>query len=176
MKFPLVYTRSTPFRPTRVACPTVWVLCLLLFHVFLNKETIKFLEEFIDSRKCRYCYWEKYIIDNPQARRKQYGLQRCVKSTINLIRSNNILTLYIEKWSCNSIFRLWGQSEVILILRRTRVVKNTIVNGTKEYTINILVAIIQTKSQQGDSTESMLELVVINGHYNLQGKSGIPKR
>ena len=61
---------------------------------------------------------------------------------------------------------MWDKGQMIVILRRTKFVKNTIFVGDKNDTLGALTQLLTRKTQWTDYMEDILDLVTINSDIN----------
>ena len=128
-------------------------------EVYLNKG---FVERFIGVAPERMCI----ISNNVQAQRKQYGLKHRVTSTIHAAMGDTLPIMATEISRNVSNFKMWDKGQMIVILSRTKLAKNTIFVGDKNDTLSALKDLLTTKTQWTDYMEEVLKLITINSMEN----------
>ena len=93
--------------------------------VYINKG---FVERDIGVAPERICI----LSDNVQAQRKQYGLKHRVTSTIHAAMGDTLPIMATEISRNDANFKLWDKGQMIVILSRTKLAKNTIFVGDKK--------------------------------------------
>ena len=99
-----------------------------------------------------------------QARRRQYGLKHHVTSTIHASMGDTLPKIATQISNRHSHFKLWDKAQVIVLMSRTRHVKDIIFVGDKEITIKSLTILLKTSSQWTNYMEKILSMTCVN-HY-----------
>ena len=89
----------------------------------------------------------KNLANNWQGQRKQYGLKHHIAGTINSAMGDTLAAVatYISLNDRN--YTLWGKVQLLVIISRTRLAKDTIFVGDKEAILDVLVALFQCRTQ-----------------------------
>ena len=102
------------------------------------------------------------IKGNIQAQRKQYGLKHRVTGTIHAAMGDTLLSMATEISKNDANYRLWDKGQLVVILSRTKLAKNTIFVGDKDDTIAALKDLLTRKTQWTDYMEQVLDLISVN--------------
>ena len=65
-------------------------------------------------------------------------------------------------------FNLWDKGQLVVILSRTKLARNSIFVGPKNETLNALIELLMKKTQWSDYIEEVLSLVTINNSETFQ--------
>ena len=102
------------------------------------------------------------LSNNLQGRRKQYGLKPYVSLTIHSAMGDTLQYMATQISSNDSNFHLWDKGQLVVILSRTKLARNSIFVGPKNDTLNALTELLMKKTQWSDYIEEVLSLVTIN--------------
>ena len=94
-----------------------------------------------------------------KGKRFQYGLRHRVTSTIHGCQGDTLHKLATQVCSENNGFKLWDKAQVVVLLSRTRSAKDMIFVGGIDSTINCLVKMMCTKTQNSEYMEKVIALL-----------------
>lgn len=103
----------------------------------------------------------EYLPNDVQAVRRQYGLRHFITGTIHGAMGD---TYYIMATSVSNVIkqlRLWEKGQLIVLISRTRTMKNTIFVGSKSDTIAGLVELLTKRSQWSNYMDQVMDIVTI---------------
>ena len=104
----------------------------------------------------------KQLKNAMQGKRKIYGLKHRVTGTIHTAMADT-LTKVATEISVNDLdFCLWGKGQLVVLLSRTKFVKDTIFVGNKQDTINGLKTLLLQRTQWSDYMDHVLSVVTVN--------------
>jgi predicted GIY-YIG superfamily endonuclease len=103
-----------------------------------------------------------------KAQRRQYGLRHRFASTVHSSIGYTLMKVGIEVSDKVRSFKLWDKAQVIVVISRTKVGKNTIFVGNKESTLNALCSLVRQKNQWTDYMENVLNVVSLNSESSEQ--------
>lgn len=118
----------------------------------------------------------QYLSDNVQAIRKQYGLRHRISSTIHAAMGDTLKSMATEISRYIEDFKLWDKGQLIVILSRTRIGKNSIFVGNENETINALKSLLTKKTQWTDYMDEVLKLITIRNNNNSTENNLQPRR
>jgi len=78
------------------------------------------------------------LVNNTQAKRKQYRLKHHVTSSIHVAMGDSLQSMATEISRQNTNFKMWDKGQMIIILSRTKLAKETIFVGDKNDTLTAL--------------------------------------
>lgn len=107
------------------------------FDESITKEELlanNWKEVFVETPRTRV----KYLNNNMQARRRQYGLRHRVTGTIHAAMGDTLKSVASEISLSDPNFKLWDKGQLIVLLSRTKDPTNTILVGNKSDTIKKL--------------------------------------
>ena len=110
--------------------------------------------------------YNQALPNNMQARRKQYGLKHYVSATIHAAMGDTLPYMATTISNNDPNFNLWDKGQLIVILSRTKVAKNSIFVGPKTETLNAFRQLLTTRTQWTDYIEEVLELITLNSESN----------
>lgn len=99
----------------------------------------------------------KYLNNDVQAFRKQYGLRHYVSGTIHSIMGDT----YHLMATCISSYKMWEKGQLVVICSRTRRMEDTIFVGNEEETINALVQLLKKKTMWSDYMNRVLNIITV---------------
>ena len=73
----------------------------------------------------------KYLSDNIQAKRKEYGLKHRVSSTIHESMGDTLPSVAVEVFIRNNNFKMWDKGQMAVMTSRTKKAKDIILLVTK---------------------------------------------
>ena len=115
------------------------------------------------------CQPREKIVNLPnhmQAQRKQYGIQHNVSGTIHSAMGDTLPSLATSLSTTDSNYSMWDKGQLLVILSRTKLAKDTIFVGNKENTLDALVSLLKTRTQWTQYMEEILKIVTINHNYD----------
>ena len=95
------------------------------------------------------------IILIKQARRKQYGLKHQIAGTINASMGDTEVQIATEISATDPNFRMWEKGQLIVLISRTRLGKDTIFVGNKQNTLKALKNLLTKKTMWNDFVEQV---------------------
>jgi hypothetical protein len=104
----------------------------------------------------------KWMCNNFQARRRQYGLKHHVTATIHASMGDTISVIATEISSKNSAYKIWEKGMLVVLTSRTRFAKDIIFVGNKTETLEALKEILLRKTQWCEFMENVLSLITVN--------------
>jgi predicted GIY-YIG superfamily endonuclease len=134
-------------------------------EVMFDEERSKqsYLEE--GYTECSISVTKQYtqaLSNNLQGKRKQYGLKHNVSSTIHGAMGDTLRYMATQISTNNTNFSLWDKGQLVVILSRTKLAKNSMFIGPKNDTLDALQSLLTKKNQWSDYIEEILSLVTIN--------------
>jgi predicted GIY-YIG superfamily endonuclease len=96
------------------------------------------------------------------ARRKQYGLKPYVSSTIHSAMGDTLPYMATTISHSDQNFNMWDKGQLVVILSRTRLARNSIFVGSKNDTLNAFRDLLTRKTQWSDYIEEVLDLITID--------------
>ena len=99
---------------------------------------------------------------NIQSRRKQYGLKHRVTSTIHAAMGDTLCRMATEVSRTDPNFSVWDKGQLVVVLSRTKLARNTIFVGIKEETLAVFKEILLRKTQWSDYIEDVLDVVTLS--------------
>ena len=96
-----------------------------------------------------------------QAKRKQYGLKYHATSTIHAAIGDTLYSMATEISSKDDKFKMWDKGQMIVILSRTHIAKQSIFVGDKSETLRALKELLVRKTQWTDYMEMILEIITV---------------
>ena len=96
------------------------------------------------------------------ARRKQYGLKHYVSSTIHSAMGDTLPFMATTISHSDPNYNMWDKGQLVVILSRTKLAKNSIFVGGKEDTLNSFRDLLTRRTQWSDYIEEVLDLITIN--------------
>lgn len=102
------------------------------------------------------------LSNNLQGRRKQYGLKPYVSLTIHSAMGDTLQYMATQISVNDPNFNLWDKGQLVVILSRTKLAKNSIFVGPINDTLNAFLELLMKKNQWSDYIEEVLSLVTIN--------------
>ena len=103
----------------------------------------------------------EFLHDDIQATRRQYGLRHFITGAIHGAMGDTYHLMAIAVSHRNKQLRLWGKGQLIVVISRTRLIKNTIFIGSKRDTILGLKELLLKMTQWSDYIEQVMELATI---------------
>ena len=91
-----------------------------------------------------------------RGRRLQYGFRHRIAATIHAVMGSDFNKLITSVSTTDSRYRLWEKEQVVVLLSRTFVARNTIFVGDKEDTIRALARTIQNRTQYTEYISHLL--------------------
>jgi predicted GIY-YIG superfamily endonuclease len=91
-----------------------------------------------------------------RGRRLQYGFRHRIAATIHAVMGSDFNKLITSVSTMDSRYRLWEKEQVVVLLSRTFVARNTIFVGDKEDTIRALARTIQNRTQYTEYISHLL--------------------
>lgn len=98
---------------------------------------------------------------NLRGKRKQYGLQHRLTSTIHAAQGETFALVATEISENDPDFNLWDKGQLIVLISRTRHASNTIFVGNKMDTLSALRAMLNKKTQWDEYIEKVLDLITV---------------
>ena len=108
------------------------------------------------------------IANYTQTKRKQYGLKHYVSATIHAAMGDTLVKMATSISTTDNNFSLWDKGQLVVILSRTKVGKNSIFVGQKDETLASFRMLLMKKTQWSDYIEEVLDLVTINTSRDVQ--------
>ena len=100
--------------------------------------------------------------NNLQGVRKQYGLQHYVAGTIHSAMGDTLPSIATTFSLIDRNFSVWDKGQLLVIISRTKLAKDTIFVGDKESTLDALSSILKSRTQWTDHMENILRVVTTN--------------
>ena len=94
--------------------------------------------------------------------RRQYGLRHYVTGTIHSAMGDTYSRMAISVSDIEKLFALWDRGQLVAILSRTRIMKNTIFVGPNNDTIYALKRMLTQRTQWCDYIEEVIRITSIN--------------
>ena len=98
--------------------------------------------------------------------RRQYGLRHYVSGTIHSAMGDTYNRMAISVSDFEKQYSLWDRGQLIVILSRTRLMKNTIFVGQKQETIRALKRLLTHRSQWSEYIDEVLDITTIHNESN----------
>ena len=117
---------------------------------------------------------KEYEISAPgslKGQRKQYGLKHHVTSKVHACQGDTLHRVATEVSYGNSLYKLWGKGQVVVLLSSTRLAIELIFVGDKRERIECLVSLIQVKTKFMDYMEKVMLLMSLTTQDDM-----IPRR
>ena len=108
------------------------------------------------------------LTDNIQAQRKQYGLKHRVTGTIHAAMGDTLNSMATEISRSDPNFKIWDKGQLVVLISRTTLARNTIFVGDKSDTLNALKEILIKRTQWTDYMENVLDLITINSNSEIR--------
>ena len=106
------------------------------------------------------CSPERQVyLDNTRAKRQQYGLKHYVTGTIHSAMGDTYFKMAVSVSDSQDQFKLWDSGQLIVILSRTRIMKNTIFVGPKQETIRGLISLLTKRTQWIDYMDQVVDVI-----------------
>lgn len=113
----------------------------------------------------------KYLNNDVQAFRKQYGLKHHVSGTIHSIMGDTK-----GKLATSTIHRMWCKGQLVVICSRTRRQEDTIFVGNKNETIEALAQLLEKRTMWCDYMEHVIDIISDNTDEKILHHSSFPYR
>jgi hypothetical protein len=104
--------------------------------------------------------------DDVKCFRRQYGLRHYVSGTIHSAMGDTYNIMAISVSDFEKQYSLWDRCQLIVILSRTRLMKNTIFVGQKQETIRALKRLLTHRSQWSEYIDKVLDITTIHNESN----------
>jgi hypothetical protein len=102
-----------------------------------------------------------YFYEDIKCIRRQYGLRHYVTGTIHSAMGDTYNRMAISVSDIEKLFSLWDRGQLIVILSRTRSMKNTIFVGPKSDTIHALKRLLTQQTQWCDYIDEVVKIMSI---------------
>ena len=106
---------------------------------------------------------------------RHYALRRCVAGTIHCAMVDTYNCMEILVSNIENIYSLWDHGQLILILYRTRIMKNTIFVGPKNKTICRLKIPLTQKTQWCEYIEEVIHITNVKPDNNTEPLASLNK-
>lgn len=106
----------------------------------------------------------QYLSNGVQAQRKQYGLKHRCSMTIHAAMGDTLWRMATEISIHDANFKLWDKGQLIVILSRTKMARDTIFVGNIDDTIDALKELLVRRTQWTDYMEDVLRIITINNN------------
>ena len=103
-----------------------------------------------------------YYYDDIKCIRRQYGLRHYVTGTIHSAMGDTYNRMAISVSNVDKLFSLCDRGQLIVILSRTRIMKNTIFVGPKTETIHALKHLLTQRTQWSDYIGEVMKITTIS--------------
>jgi predicted GIY-YIG superfamily endonuclease len=100
--------------------------------------------------------------NNLQGVRKQYGLQHYVAGTIHSAMGDTLPSIATTFSLIDRNYSVWDKGQLLVIISRTKLARDTIFVGDKESTLDALSSILKSRTQWTDHMENILRVVTTN--------------
>ena len=104
--------------------------------------------------------------DSLKCIRRQYGLCHYVTETIHVAMRDTYSRIEISVSGNEKLSLLWDRGQLIVILPRTRIIKNTIFFGPKNEAICVLKILLNKKTQWYNYIEEVMSITNVNPNKN----------
>ena len=110
----------------------------------------------------------EYIVfyDDLKCISRQYGLRHYVTGTIHGAMGDTYDCMEISVSDTKKSFPLWDHNQLIVILLRTRIMKNTIFVGPRNEKIHGLKLLLNQRTQCCDYIEIVMKITNVNSNNN----------
>ena len=102
------------------------------------------------------------LSNNIQGVRKQYGIQQYIAGTIHSIMGDTLPSIATTFSNSNNKLSIWDKGQLLVIVSRTKLAKDTIFVGDKAETLEALESVLRNRTQWTDHMENILKMVTIN--------------
>ena len=99
---------------------------------------------------------------NMQGQRKQYGLNHYVAGTIHSAMGDTLPSVATSLSKSDNNYSMWDKGQLLVILSRTKLAKDTILVGNKEDTLDALEDLLKTRTQWTQYMEQILKIITTN--------------